>query len=169
MNAIREHFGSKSVVGAEIGVWKGYHAEDILLNYQEVTRLYLVDPYKAYAVYHNVSVKGFRNARRRAHARLKSHKIDPERYVFVEDFFKAECIPEKLDFIYIDGNHNYENTIHDISEAEKIVRTGGVIAGHDYHDVGSEKEHLWGVGLAVREKFKGQRLYIDDVDWWIFK
>jgi hypothetical protein len=37
-----------------------------------------------------------------------------------------------LDFVYIDGNHNFENCTMDISKWLKKIRVGGIIAGDDY-------------------------------------
>jgi predicted O-methyltransferase YrrM len=37
-----------------------------------------------------------------------------------------------LDFVYIDGNHNIQNVIADLAAWTPKVRSGGIIAGHDY-------------------------------------
>jgi hypothetical protein len=37
-----------------------------------------------------------------------------------------------LDFVYIDGNHEYAQTVADISAWDRKVRVGGIVAGHDY-------------------------------------
>lgn len=37
-----------------------------------------------------------------------------------------------LDFVYIDGNHQFASEANDIYEWSKKVRLGGIIAGHDY-------------------------------------
>lgn len=39
-----------------------------------------------------------------------------------------------LDFVYIDGNHDFSYITEDIREWEKKVRPGGVVSGHDYWD-----------------------------------
>jgi predicted O-methyltransferase YrrM len=36
------------------------------------------------------------------------------------------------DMVFIDGNHDYESVRADIEAARRAVRTGGLIAGHDY-------------------------------------
>lgn len=40
---------------------------------------------------------------------------------------------ESLDFIFIDGNHEYEFVFDDISRWLPKVKIGGILAGHDYH------------------------------------
>lgn len=39
---------------------------------------------------------------------------------------------ESLDFVYIDGDHDFRHTAEDIYEWNKKVKKGGVISGHDY-------------------------------------
>lgn len=37
-----------------------------------------------------------------------------------------------LDFVYIDGNHQFQYVAWDIAEWSKKVKVGGIISGHDY-------------------------------------
>ena len=62
----------------------------------------------------------------------------------------------KLDFIYIDGDHRYKAIINDIGLAKRIIKAGGIIAGHDY----TEESH--DVIRAVNESFgKIDKIYAD--------
>lgn len=38
-----------------------------------------------------------------------------------------------LDFVFIDGIHDYENAYQDISDWAPKVRKGGIVSGHDYY------------------------------------
>jgi predicted O-methyltransferase YrrM len=40
--------------------------------------------------------------------------------------------PESIDFVYIDGNHQYSSVKEDLINWSKKVKVGGIIAGHDY-------------------------------------
>lgn len=40
---------------------------------------------------------------------------------------------DEFDLCYIDGEHTYDALKVDIEAAKKIVKSGGYIAGHDYH------------------------------------
>lgn len=40
---------------------------------------------------------------------------------------------ESLDFVYIDGNHDFDYVMRDIIEWGRRVRRGGIISGHDYY------------------------------------
>lgn len=37
-----------------------------------------------------------------------------------------------LDFVYIDGNHQLQYVIEDITQWSKKLKVGGIISGHDY-------------------------------------
>lgn len=41
-------------------------------------------------------------------------------------------ITEKVDFVYIDGHHTYEQVKKDITNYRKIIKDNGTIGGHDY-------------------------------------
>ena len=51
-----------------------------------------------------------------------------------------------LDFVFIDGAHDYENVRTDIAVWKRRIRQGGVIAGHDLD--------FPGVSRAVAEEFR---------------
>ena len=40
--------------------------------------------------------------------------------------------PESVDFVYIDGNHQYEFVKKDIENYYKIIKPNGFLGGHDY-------------------------------------
>jgi hypothetical protein len=47
---------------------------------------------------------------------------------------------ESLDFVYIDGAHDFKNVTDDINIWSKKVRKGGVISGHDYIAVDRKRD-----------------------------
>lgn len=63
-----------------------------------------------------------------------------------------------LDVVYIDGAHDYDSVRADLAAWTPKVRTGGLIAGHDYNP------GAWpGVVQAVRERFPAHR---NPGSWW---
>jgi hypothetical protein len=64
-----------------------------------------------------------------------------------------------VDFVFIDADHEYESVKKDISAWYPKVRSGGVIAGHDFHDGGL------GVQRAVREFFISFQLFNPGTVW----
>jgi cephalosporin hydroxylase len=74
-----------------------------------------------------------------------SHK--PESLAAIESKLKGN----KLDFLFIDGDHSYEGVKQDFKMYAPLVRSGGIIAFHDVaHDTETKKVHrFW-------EEIKGQ-------------
>lgn len=58
----------------------------------------------------------------------------------------ASVLTDRLDAIYIDGNHAYEYVRNDLHHGAYIVRSGGIVSGHDYYEFGGA-----GVIEAVNE------------------
>jgi predicted O-methyltransferase YrrM len=48
----------------------------------------------------------------------------------------AEDLPQ-ADAVFIDGDHSRAAVLHDTALARAVVRTGGLIVWHDYHDLGT--------------------------------
>lgn len=57
--------------------------------------------------------------------------LNPVRATSMEVVDKYE--DESIDFIFIDGNHEYEFVYEDIKYWLPKVKSGGVLSGHDYH------------------------------------
>jgi len=58
-----------------------------------------------------------------------------------------------LDFVYIDGNHDFDHCMQDIIEWSKKVKRGGIVSGHDYYDF-----KYAGVKLAVDTYVKAHNI-----------
>jgi len=68
----------------------------------------------------------------------------------------------KVDFVYIDGLHTYEQVKKDIINYKPLINSGGFIGGHDY------SPHWQGVKNAIDEEFPLlDRTFIDTS--WIFQ
>ena len=128
-------------VGAEIGVHRGGYSE-ILCKNNPGLKLYGIDPYKAYDQYNDQKQVDEYHEEART-------KLAPYDYHFVEKFSSdaaADLADNSLDFVYIDGNHDYDNVTADITLWSEKVRPGGIISGHDYIRFRSEQH---GVVAAV--------------------
>ena len=115
---------------AEVGVWKGDFAQCILnqkpsqlhlidpwIHQDYIDRYYSIDQEKINTIYNDVVV------RFRQQTNVVIHKAFSTAVDFEEDFF---------DFVYIDGNHNYENVKKDLEHYYPLVKKGGYICGDDY-------------------------------------
>ena len=164
---IKERYKDQTIIGAEVGVFKGDNALDMLRNMPNIELLYLIDPYLKYQGFDDCAwaeqVEGMKDV---ARERLSLFK-ERVRWVYekFEDCGRDE-IRHPLDFIYIDGNHHYEYVKRDIELAVELVKAGGVIGGHDYsHPRWREVKE---VVDAYCEK-NGVTLHTGECDWWFIR
>jgi hypothetical protein len=118
-------------LGVEVGVEKGLYSEVICqANPQAV--VFSIDPWVAYAGYReHISQGKMDNLCRAATKRLSAYKNSAIAKKFSMEavkFFPMQC----LDFVYIDGNHDFENVALDLVHWTKRVRPGGIVSGHDF-------------------------------------
>lgn len=119
--------------GAEVGVLGGDYSEALCKTIPGL-KLYGVDPYEAHSGYKDharqSSLDKFYET---AKAKLAPYK----NYEFIKKY-SLEAVKDfdnnSLDFVYIDGNHDFYNVTADISFWIHKVRPGGIISGHDYFD-----------------------------------
>ena len=155
---IIDHFGDAELVGAEIGVWRGWNSKLILKNLN-MAQLYMIDPYdmgggKAGCDYDKrvawdnllywVEEKGNANF-----VYKKSLDVD-----FSKDMF---------DFVYLDGEHKYSTVFAELRKYYGYIVPGGLLGGHDIDQVQ--------VAMAVVDFCKeyGLEYSMQDRDFWIWK
>ena len=75
-----------------------------------------------------------------------------------------------LDMVFIDGDHDYKGCRDDIRIWLPKVRSGGVLAGHDYGHSGYSYYAEGGVVRAVNEFIASSALqiYLDGENWWVY-
>ena len=143
--------------GAEIGTYKGLNAES-MMDTLDINRLYLIDSYSRYEGYNDPFIFLKDSTLERACTRLIPWE-DRLTWVVKKSDIAVYDIPSSLDFVYIDGNHDYEYVLGDIELYYPKVRDGGVIGGHDIY--------LKGVREAVETCF--DYYYEEFPDWWVVK
>lgn len=117
--------------GAEIGVWEGSYAEHLCQTIPGLT-LTCVDPWRPMKDYHERKNDAARleRAYQITQERLKSYDCTFLRMTSLE---AVQRIPDgSLDFVYIDGNHSKASVLADLRAWSPKVRSGGIVAGHDY-------------------------------------
>lgn len=117
--------------GAEIGVERGLYSETLLRANPHLF-LHLIDPLEPYEGYReHVSKEKMDNFYQQTVERLRPYGNHMFHRQFSMDAVKT-FKDESLDFVYIDANHDFQNTTNDIAEWSKKVKKGGIIAGHDF-------------------------------------
>lgn len=147
----------------EIGSFCGRSTRAIADNAPEKCKIYCIDPwdYKIdqWDFYGNplepIIVDGFTHEQFciNLNDHIYSSKVRPVRHKWSDFTPNVDA-----DFIFIDGNHEYEEIKHDIQKALKYVKPNGIIAGHDYPNFG-------GVRRAVDECF--QKIEVRETIWCI--
>ncbi len=122
--------------GAEIGVGEGEFSAEIASACPGLT-LFAIDPWKEYSdpkkANRNCKSQEYQNKRRdKAIVKLRQY----DNCTILEQSSMEALVgfkDDSLDFAYIDGNHNFDYVIQDIIGWSKKVKSGGIMACHDYH------------------------------------
>lgn len=163
----RENFGKlcelhkKTGLVAEIGVQYGVFSAKIAENYSG--KVLCIDLWGDETIY----------------AEAKKLLANKEKFKLYrgDSLTIAEFIPDgALDAAYIDGNHYYREVLADIEAWYPKVRTGGILAGHDYCNSDADIEVIQAVdewclktGYKIQvttEDFFNEKPY---PTWWIVK
>ena len=130
----------KVIEGAEIGVYEGGHGEYILNNKYfkdsnvKLKKLNLIDPFSEYTDSNgNVFFAGeegnkFYEKVKHRFDRYKNAKLIRKTSEEASKDFKDET----LDFVYIDGDHNYAPFKKDLEIWYQKLKKNGVLCGDDY-------------------------------------
>lgn len=117
-------------VGAEIGVEQGLYSRR-LMELNPGLKLFCVDPWQAYQGYReHVSQEKLDGFLEITKKRLTGFNYEIIRK-FSTDAAK-DFEDESLDFVYIDGNHEFSHVVADICAWYPKVKKGGIISGHDF-------------------------------------
>lgn len=167
---------SESLVGCEIGVCGGEHSLS-LLKTLNLKKLYLIDPYEIYSDY-SEGIKHYGKSQddlgithQRARDLLSEFK-DTIEWIHEYSSNAVGKIAEELDFVYIDGNHQYDYVYDDLKKYFPLVKSGGIIGGHDFYN-GFQRDHDGVVESVVdwysANKDKVSQLRVELPDWWMKK
>jgi hypothetical protein len=121
----------KNSVCAEIGTFEGYFAEKILY-FTNPKKLHLIDPWTDLK-YDNAPNQG--ENRYQNVLELLNQKINRGQVVIHRGYSHEVCNnfeDNYFDWIYIDGNHQYEFVKKDLELYYPKVKMGGFITGDDY-------------------------------------
>jgi hypothetical protein len=168
---LKKVYKKTDLIGAEIGIYKGSHSINLIENLP-IKCIYLVDPFTNEYTVKQTDMNLIYDT---AMENLAPYK---DKFVMVRKKSQevVDEVPNDLDFVYIDGDHEYEGVKKDIELYYLKVKKGGIIGGHDYN------YSPWpGVTKAVNEFVKNRdiKLYsfyqstdsknIDVYDWWFVK
>lgn len=145
--------------GAEIGVAKGDFTITLCRNMPGL-ELFAIDAWQTY--------DGYRDYRDQQQLEDYHDKVVERMAPFNCTIIRkwsmdaVDCFEdESLDFVFIDGNHDFKNVADDIVEWSKKVRKGGIVAGHDFYD----QDH--GIKFGVKYVVRAWMEYNKIENWFI--
>jgi predicted O-methyltransferase YrrM len=172
---LAQYFTSQGFrIGAEVGVADGRYSE-ILCNNIPDLKLYCIDPYITY----NENSQDGNQQQQNKCEEIAKRRLGKFNITFIKEFSTnaLKFLNEELDFVYIDANHKFDYVMTDIILWSKKVKSGGIVAGHDYwsiRDFGVKdavdaytKAHH--IELNIIEGEKSRRLSQAAPNWWFIK
>ena len=150
------HLIEEGTIGAEIGIWEGSTSAKLVKK--KLKKFYMVDPYsiKGYIPAAEANDPTFSYEKYYQNYARMTGGSDPDSFnryydqVYNRVVKKFGARPEveivrknstewfnefdgeKLDWIYVDGDHSYTGVINDLNNCLKVVKKGGIIIGDDY-------------------------------------
>lgn len=121
----------------EIGVQDGKYSENILLTWNELSRMILIDPWQAQNCEDYVDVANKNNANHMNSMNKTASKMSEyAAHVTILRMTSLEAsvlfLNNSIDIVYIDALHHFTAVMQDIKSWWHKIKPGGMIAGHDY-------------------------------------
>lgn len=127
----------ENLVGCELGVSFGINLIYTLDNVEEIAKVYAVDPYMTYddrvAGGEIVSAETIERVHDCFLVNSQPYQDKIQLIRKTSDQAHVDIPDNFLDYIFIDGDHNYAQTFRDLKNYYPKVREGGIFAGHDVH------------------------------------
>jgi len=176
---IQQLKNKKDLMGVEIGLYKGEYTKTIFETLN-IKTLYGIDPYYRYINDHGHPINYIKWRK----LMLENTKQFGDKFIFIEKTSgeARKEIPNDLDFVYIDGNHNYEYVKGDIDIYYDKIKNNGVIGGDDYYHrhpgvIYAVNEFVYENNLMLHTypfqhptaKRQYKNGFVTKYDWWIIK
>lgn len=144
--------------GAEVGVADGIYSEKLCKAIPGL-ELFCIDPWETYSD----NRRGGGVQQQHDNFEKAKQKLLPFKTHFLR-MFSMDAVrqfeDESLDFVFIDGNHDFDFVMEDLIAWSRKVRKGGIISGHDYYHF-----HNSGVIEAVNAFTEANRIDLQLTDW----
>lgn len=166
---LKDHYGEQEIVGAEVGVFRGENAKN-LLDSLNLKKIYLVDPYLAYNDGNNQ--EELDNGKLLALTALQEHS-DKTRWLNLPSLEAVNFIEEQLDFAYLDNSHRYLDVLTEIPKWYEKIKMGGILCGDDFCQKGSYKDMEVAGAVCEIGLRTGIDIFLSNdqvlADWWLIK
>jgi len=152
--------GDSVKVSCEVGVWRGHFSREIVSRFRNsLEKHYLIDPWapqenEFYVDDCNKSMEVQEEALASTKEKLSALDFDQNKLHFLRGLSSDMChqIPDdSLDFCYIDARHDYLGCKDDINSFWPKVKSGRMLAGHDYLDAKEASDMLVELGHNLNQ------------------
>src|SRR4030095_12777644 len=121
----------------ELGIFEGQFSEHCRAHWKG-DKYYLIDPWKAVPDYYeNVNDDKVETEKRLKITRERMAKSPVESYKIIRATSEQShhhFNDGSLDMVYLDGNHGYLSVKNDLKWWWPKIKSGGILAGHDYYN-----------------------------------
>jgi hypothetical protein len=153
----------------ELGVYEGDHSNE-MLRVLDPAHLYLVD------MWIDIKISGEGDDylgdsqeiwdRRCLGVQERYASYDNVSVLRMSTDQATEVVPNDLDLVYIDANHDYAGVLNDMRKWFPKVRQGGILSGDDYH-----REDVVRAVADFLKDYPQYTLQVSDntTQWWFIK
>jgi len=157
-------------VGVEVGTSSGKFAE-VLCRRNPNLKLYTIDAFDL--VYgdpytHRDGKELLKIHHKKAIKRVASYNCKVIKGLSIDVSCKFK--PESIDFVFIDGSHEFDYVMCDICIWGQKVKKGGIISGHDYR--GTKSPPVAAAVQLYAKQHKVKEIFLTDEgtqSWWFEK
>jgi len=147
-------------IGSDVGETASY-----LLETRKDLYLYCIDPYMTYIDWNGNNLNDREDVLNKFMTTMKPYKDRYKLLRMKSDEAVIEFVNESVDFVFIDGLHEYVQTLRDCKNYWPIVKKGGVLCGHDYKTIPGVNQSVDDFAIQVNKQVLTT---VNDV-WYYFK
>jgi hypothetical protein len=146
--------------GVEVGVANGEYSK-LICDLNPQMKLYGIDPWTPYKDYIDFKKHStFKMMEEETLRRMRKY-IKEGQYEIIKEF-SIDAVKrfedKSLDFVYIDANHEGDYALIDVTAWAKKVKSGGIVAGHDFYHSDATKIPYWSVKGAIKTYVKNNNI-----------
>jgi hypothetical protein len=124
----------KNPVGIEIGSDVGETASYLLETRKDLF-LYCIDPYMSYIDWNGNNLNDREDVLRKFMNTMKPYKDRYKLLRMTSDEAVEQFVNSSVDFVFIDGLHEYNQTLRDCYNYWPKLKESGLFCGHDYKTI----------------------------------
>lgn len=122
-------------IGVEVGSASGCFTKQILATWKSCSKLHCIDIWMHQESGYDDSCNLSNEVQQERYEQFVKDFSEDKRVSIIRDFSSLRALlfeKESVDFVYLDANHSKNGCLGDLNAWFPKVRSGGILAGHDY-------------------------------------